>query len=192
MSDLNTRETLLMRIRSRQDDFSWEEFTSAYERYIYLVIRGINVGHHDAEDLVQSVMLAIWQKIPAFEYHPSRSKFRTWLCRITRNKVVDYIRSATSESRKVDGVETDNVSLPEVEQIAEREWKAHITDVAWENIQSEFNESTLKCFELMQEGGVAKEVAKELSVSESSVYVFYKRVKDRFIKEVRRLDVEWS
>ena len=95
MADLHTRETLLMRIRSKQDDLSWEEFTAAYERYIYLVIRGMNVGHHDAEDLVQSVMLAIWQKIPEFDYHPSRSKFRTWLCRITRNKVVDYIRSAT-------------------------------------------------------------------------------------------------
>ncbi|MCM8535694.1 MAG: sigma-70 family RNA polymerase sigma factor [Lentisphaeraceae bacterium] len=192
MSNINTRETLLMRIRSRQDDFSWEEFTSAYERYIYLVVRGMNVGHHDAEDLVQSVMLAIWQKIPEFEYQPSRSKFRTWLCRITRNKVVDYIRSATSESRKVDGVVNDEVSLPEIEQLAEREWKAHITDVAWQNIQSEFNESTLKCFELMQNDGNAKEVAAKLEISESSVYVFFKRVKDRFIKEVRRLDVEWS
>ncbi|MCH2208870.1 MAG: RNA polymerase sigma factor [Lentisphaerales bacterium] len=192
MSDLHTRETLLMRIRSKQDDLSWEEFTAAYERYIYLVIRGMNVGHHDAEDLVQSVMLAIWQKIPEFEYHPSRSKFRTWLCRITRNKVVDYIRSATSESRKIDGVHVDEVSLPEIEEIAEKEWKAHITDSAWEIIQSEFNESTLKCFQLMQNGGIAKDIAVELDISESSVYVFFKRVKDRFIKEVRRLDVEWS
>ena len=183
MSDLHTRETLLMRIRSKQDDLSWEEFTAAYERYIYLVIRGMNVGHHDAEDLVQSVMLAIWQKIPEFEYHPSRSKFRTWLCRITRNKVVDYNRSATSESRKIDGVQVDEVSLPEIEEIA---------DSAWENIQSEFNESTLKCFQLMQNGGIAKDIAVELDISESSVYVFFKRVKDRFIKEVRRLDVEWS
>lgn len=181
-----------MRIRSKQDDLSWEEFTAAYERYIYLVIRGMNVGHHDAEDLVQSVMLAIWQKIPEFDYHPSRSKFRTWLCRITRNKVVDYIRSATSESRKIDGVQIDEVSFPEIEAIAEKEWKAHITDSAWGNLQSEFNESTLKCFELMQNGGIAKEVAVELEISESSVYVFFKRVKDRFIKEVRRLDVEWS
>ena len=80
----------------------------------------------------------------------------------------------------------------EFEQIAEREWKAHITDVAWQNIKAEFNESTLECFQLMQEGGNAKDVAEKLSLSESSVYVFSKRVKDRFIKEVRRLDVEWS
>ncbi len=189
---MNTRETLLMRIRSKQDDLSWEEFSSVYERYIYLVIRGMKVNHHDAEDLVQTVLLAIWQKIPEYEYHPSSSKFRTWLCRITRNKVVDYIRSATSETRKRDGVEIDSVSLPEVEQIAEKEWKAHITDCAWKNIQGEFNSSSIECFQLMQKGDKAKVIAEKLGIAESSVYVFYKRVKDTFLREVRRLDIEWS
>jgi RNA polymerase sigma factor (sigma-70 family) len=187
-----TRETLLMRLRQKRDDLSWEEFNSAYERYIYLIIRGMKMNHHDAEDLVQTVMLAIWEKIPDFDYQPHYSKFRTWICRITRNKVVDYIRRSTSESRKREGVNIDEVTLPEVEAIAEREWKAHVTDTAWNNIQSEFQENVLECFKLLKQGKSAKDVAEALDIAESSVYVYSKRVREKFMKEIRNLNEMWN
>ena len=150
------------------------------------------MSHHDAEDLVQSVMVAIWEKIPDFEYHPQRSKFRTWICRITRNKVVDYIRSATSESRKREGVNIDEVTLPEIEAIAEREWKAHVTDTAWRNIQQDFQENVLECFKLLKAGKQAREVAETLDIAESSVYVYSKRVRERLMKEIRTLNEMWN
>ena len=187
-----TRETLLMRLRQKRDDLSWEEFSAAYERYIYLIIRGMKMSHHDAEDLVQGVMLAIWERIPDFEYHPQRSKFRTWICRITRNKVVDYIRSATSESRKREGVNLDEVTLPEIEAIAEREWKAHVTDTAWRNIQEDFQDNILECFRMLKAGKSAKEVSEKLDIAESSVYVYSKRVRERMMKEIRTLNEMWN
>lgn len=189
---MNTRETLLMRLRQKRDDLSWEEFNTAYERYIYLIIRGMKMNHHDAEDLVQGVMLAIWEKIPDFDYQPHHSKFRTWICRITRNKVVDYIRRSTSESRKREGVNIDEVTLPEVEAIAEREWKAHVTDTAWSNIQSEFQENVLECFKLLKQGKSAKDVAEVLDIAESSVYVYSKRVREKLMKEIRNLNEMWN
>jgi RNA polymerase sigma factor (sigma-70 family) len=191
MNEMDTREALLIRVRSEQDNPSWEEFTSVYERYIYLVIRGMKVDHHDAEDLVQTVLLAIWQKIPEYHYQPSRAKFRTWLCRITHNKVIDYLRHSTSESRKKEQLTPDLTSLPEIEKIAEREWKAHITDKAWQNIQKSFNGAAIECFQLMQQAIEPKEIAIKLNISNSSVYVLFKRVKDTFLREVRRLDSEW-
>lgn len=187
-----TRETLLMRLRHKRDDLSWEEFVTAYERYIYLLIRGMKMGHHDAEDLVQGVMLAIWQKIPEFEYNPDRSKFRTWICRITRNKVVDYIRSSTSESNKLNNFVLEESSLPEIEQLAENEWKAHVTDKAWEIVQKSFQSNALDCFTLLKKGESVENIAQKLEISESSVYVYSKRVKDKLIREIRLLDEMWT
>lgn len=181
-----------MRLRHKRDDLSWEEFVAAYERYIYLLIRGMKMGHHDAEDLVQGVMLAIWQKIPEFEYNPDRSKFRTWICRITRNKVVDYIRSSTSKSNKMNNYVLEESSLPEIEDLAENEWKAHVTDKAWETVSKCFEEKSLECFELVKKGNPVDEIAKKLEISESSVYVYSKRVKDRLIREIRLLDEMWN
>ena len=181
-----------MRLRHKRDDLSWEEFVAAYERYIYLLIRGMKMGHHDAEDLVQGVMLAIWQKIPEFEYNPDRSKFRTWICRITRNKVVDYIRSSTSESNKINSYVLEDSCIPEIEQLAENEWKAHVTDKAWETVQKNFEENSLACFQLMKKGEPVEKIAEKLNISESSVYVYSKRVKDRLIREIRLLDEMWT
>jgi len=187
-----TRETLLMRLRNSRDELSWEEFTDAYERYIYLLIRGMQVGHHDAEDLVQVVLLAMWKELPNFEYLPKRSKFRTWLCRITRNKVVDYIRRSTSETSKLSKMSHEVTAIPEIEKLAEREWRAHVADRAWENIQQDFSDDVLSCFTQSRQGIGVDEVARNLGVSQSSVYVYNKRIKDRLIKEIRNLDWQWS
>ena len=38
------------------------------------------------------------------------------------------------------------VSIPEVEKIAEKEWKVYISNLAWERIQKKFSEGVRKAF----------------------------------------------
>jgi RNA polymerase sigma-70 factor (ECF subfamily) len=188
-----TRATLLQRLCDSRDDMSWKEFIDAYQRYIYLVIRGMNVGHHDAEDLTQTVLLSVWEKIPGFEYSPQHSKFRTWLCRIVRNKVVDHIRSSVSQQKRIDKIKDDGgVALPEIEAIAEREWRAHVSDRAWRNIQSRFSEQVLQCFDLSREGKSTAEISEVTGIAEPTIYVYKKRVKDALLQEIRILNDNWS
>ena len=83
MSDFQpTRVTLLQRLcNNEKDELSWNEFSDAYKRYIYLLIRGMKIDHHDAEDLTQASLLGIWERISDFNYSPDSCKFRTWLYR---------------------------------------------------------------------------------------------------------------
>ena len=60
-------------------------------------------------------------KIADFQYSPDSCKFRTWLYRIVRNKVIDHIRKAnTKKNKKVEIPDADTHSSPEIYDIAEK------------------------------------------------------------------------
>ncbi|WDE98620.1 sigma-70 family RNA polymerase sigma factor [Lentisphaera profundi] len=195
MSDIqHTRESLLLRLQNKRDQFSWKEFCEAYERYIYLVIRGMKMDHHDAEDLTQNVLIKVYENIAAYDYSPEHSRFRTWLSKICRNQVIDYVRKMNAESKRVENYyqKAAQMTQPQVDALAESEWKAHVTTSAWDNIQNKFRGNATSCFEKINGGQKVAEVAQELGLSESSVYVYFKRVKDHLIAEVRRLENAWG
>ena len=76
MNNWNTRVTLLEKIRDRHDETSWEDFVYYYKQYIYVVVRGMNLNHHDAEEIVQMVLLKVWDKLPEFNYDSEKGRFR--------------------------------------------------------------------------------------------------------------------
>ena len=129
-SDYNTRHTLIAKIRNQHDDHSWEDFVYFYQRYIYVVIAKMGVNNQDVEDLVQRVLLALWEKLPSFEYEPNKCKFRTWMNQITRNTVIAYFRKQQRYKNDLDRAasirlneEDPEQSEPEVYNMAEKEWK---------------------------------------------------------------------
>ena len=128
---LSTRKTLLMRVQDQKDEGSWEEFAGYYRKYIYMVARNMRLSHHDAEDILQRTLLKLWENLPKFKYDTNRGSFRSWLCTIIRNMVINLIKK---KSRMLTGLDEeeqhkvrkylDAVQLPEVEQIAEKEVEA--------------------------------------------------------------------
>ena len=66
--NFHTRETLLEKIRNRHDEASWEDFVFYYRQYVYIIWRGMNVNHHDSEEIVQKVMMKACDKLPELEY----------------------------------------------------------------------------------------------------------------------------
>ena len=197
MSSMHTRQTLIHRISKTQDEKSWEEFVHYYKRYLYVVVRNMNVRHHDCEEIVQSVMIKVWDKLKAFQYHPSKGKFRYWLCTIARNSVIDFIRKQQSQQRRKDGLKEkesvenlNNIKLPEVEEIAEREWQNYLANLALEKIRKQYNEKHVECFLLFSEGKSVSEISEKLELSENSVYIYKGRIQETLIKEVRRLEAE--
>ena len=189
--------TLIEKISKTQDESSWQEFVRYYERYLYVVVRNMNIQHHDCEEIVQGVMLKVWDKLKEFQYHPSKGKFRYWLCAIARNAVIDFIRRQQSQQRRKDGLrqqeeisESGINTLPEVEEIAEREWQNYLANLALDKIRKEFKDTHVTCFLRFTEGIAVADIAKEVDLSENSVYVYKSRVQDSLIKEVKRLEQE--
>ena len=100
-----TRQTLIQKICNQYDDDAWNDFVSLYKGYIYIVIRKMNIPHDQVADLLQEILLKLWNKLPEFKYEPNKAKFRTWLNRITKNHVLNYLRDESSRLTKQDEVE---------------------------------------------------------------------------------------
>lgn len=190
-----TRITLLEKIRNQHDNNAWSEFAQYYRGFIYNIIRRMNIGHHDAEEIIQNVLLKSWKKLPEFEYNPDRGRFRGWLCRVTGNEVRLFIRkqkhnfnNASLDDENWPAI--DSCTEPEIEKIAEEEWRKYLPELAWKNIKGKFEENARKTFLMLKENISPQEIARKLNIAESTVYVHKKRIVDKIKIEVNRLNNE--
>ena len=60
--------------------------------------------------------------------------------------------------------------------------------MAWNNIEKEFTVNVRECFLLMADDIPVGDIAQKFGISESSVYVYKKRVQDRLFAEINRLE----
>ncbi len=94
MPDLNTRPTLILRIRDHSDAIAWGEFVEAYTPLIYNFCLARGLAPTDASDVCQDVMRSVSIAIKGFDYDPTRGTFRSWLYTVTRNQLNKFFRSA--------------------------------------------------------------------------------------------------
>lgn len=197
-NSLNTRQTLLIRIRNQHDEKSWEEFIVYYQNYVFAVVNNMNISHHDAEDIVQTVMLKSWEKLPEFEYSTHKGRFRGWLATVTRNAVSNFLRKKKWELNNLDNPEIDSkaqeylngISLPEIEQISKREWKLYIAGLAWKNVKKQLSEESTEAFIMLADDVPPQEVSKKMGIPIDSLYVYKARIKKRLCQEIKHLEDE--
>ncbi len=67
---------------------SWEEVAETHGRFIYSLAYRLAGNHHDAQDLVQEVLLRVRRGL--INYKPGN--FEGWLSRITTNAFLDRVR----------------------------------------------------------------------------------------------------
>ena len=89
---LQTRRSLLSRLRDHEDKESWQTFFDRYWRLLYNVARRAGLDDVDAQDVVQDTVIAVAKEIPDFRYDRERGTFKQWLFRILRRRVSDHFR----------------------------------------------------------------------------------------------------
>ncbi len=111
-----------------------------YRRYIYAIIRSTNISEHDTEDLLQQVLINLWNNLPKMDYDKI-NRFRSWLSTVTKNCVTDFIRKRIRDANRLEKASKDDtltylksIRLPEIDTIVEREREIHLTNLALENI----------------------------------------------------------
>ena len=88
-----TRQTLILRLKSTEDAAAWEEFVEIYYPLIHRLATTKGLQAADAQDVAQEVLSKIAKAINQFDPHPESGSFRGWISRITRNMVIDFLRS---------------------------------------------------------------------------------------------------
>jgi RNA polymerase sigma factor (sigma-70 family) len=164
-----------------------------------MVARNIRLSHHDAEDILQRTLLKLWENLPKFKYDTSKGSFRSWLCTVIRNMVINLVKKKSRMLTVLDDEEQyrvkrylDSVQLTVLDEIAEREWRVFLANSAWNNIEVGLTDKVKAVFLMLKKGVALDEVAEALKIQKNTVYVYKLRVQEKLAKEVKRLEKDLS
>jgi RNA polymerase sigma-70 factor (ECF subfamily) len=183
---VETRVSLIERVRDREDPAAWNEFFDVYRPLLTAYVRKRGVSEHDAADVVQDVFARLVRNLADFEFDPERGRFRTWLWRVTHNALTDWARRRATRDR-AERVWVDQFQ-PADDGASEDDWNAlyrrRILEVVLERVRATTQPATWECFAgRILADRPAAEIAAETGVSVNAVYVNASRVLARVREE---------
>src|SRR6266545_4859896 len=93
---IQTRWSLIGRLKDMDDQQSWQEFFDAYWKLIYAVALKAGLSDAEAQDVVQETVISVAKKMPEFKCDPAAGSFKSWLLTLTRWRIVDQLRKRGS------------------------------------------------------------------------------------------------
>lgn len=94
-ADDHEEDFRLVALAQKGDMEAYDQLVIRHRGKIYAMIRNMVKNDADAWDLSQDAFVKAWQALPRFE---ARSRFSTWLFRISHNVVYDWVRKRKIES----------------------------------------------------------------------------------------------
>lgn len=176
-----TQATLLERLRDGEAVMAWEDFFQRYWRLIYTTARARGCRDHTAEEIVQEVMLTVFQNRDVFRYDPKRGRFRDWLRTVARNAVAEHRRGPSERVRARGGDSEDRSPEPVEESRPDAAWEAAFEQsmlaALLDVVRREVAPETYQAFELLALAELSgRQVAKLTGLSRNAVYLARKRV----------------
>ena len=92
---------LIERIRNGERA-AFMEFYDRFSPLLFSVAARVLSDRKEAEDILQEVMLAIWNK--SGEYDPALGRLSSWAVVLTRNRALDRLRARTRRLRLIEEV----------------------------------------------------------------------------------------
>ena len=187
-----TRLSLIARLVDLENEDAWNEFVLIYQPVIQRFLTKYGLQYADAAEVTQEVLSGVVKSIDSWDGSNQTSSFRGWLYRITRNKAVNLIREKTREAAinlnsnlNLGQIAQANIENAESEFLGEFErqtflWAAEtikpsIKPVNWQA----FWRSTI-------DGQSIEQVAKDLNIDSSAVYVARCRIMKRLTELVQK------
>jgi RNA polymerase sigma-70 factor (ECF subfamily) len=188
-----TRHSLLLRAQAGEAN-AWKDLTDLYRPLIIAWLNRQGVPAGDLEDLSQDVLLSVVKNLPTFEHSGHLGAFRSWLRTIVCSRTSDYWRAGGASNKASGGSGAAAV----LQQIADpdsdlnRQWDEEhdrfVLGCLLDQVEEEFEPVTLRAFRrLALDGASGAEVAEELGLSVSAVYVAKSRVLQRIRQEAEGL-----
>ncbi len=188
----DTRASLILRLPTKADAQAWREFVSIYEPFLHRFIRRQGLQDADARELVQDVLLSVVQAVGHWQSDATRAKFRTWLFRIARNRLIDVL-----SKRQRQATHSGTSGLYEVAQsdgLVEQALLAHRRELfrwAAAKVKEQVQPATWLAFwRTSVDEAPVPDVAKELGITPGAVYIARSRVLNRLKEELKTLEAD--
>lgn len=189
-----TQTNLLWAVRDTTNKEAWISFYRIYAPMLGHFAQRLGLSDADCEDVTQDVLMAAHRSLVSGVYDPARGRFRRWLYGIARKRVMQAMRERHRRTRVqhaalASGLDPlQQLADPQGEAAAahlwEQEWRYALLDEALRQVSGTMGEKVFQAFNLFAlERHQAEQVAEQLGIAVSSVYVY----KQRVLKAVR----EW-
>ena len=189
-----TSPTLLVRLRrTPTDEGAWQEFCRRYGGRILLWCRQWHLHEADAQDVTQTVLLTLAERMRHFDYDPAGS-FRGWLRTVTLNAW----RKLAASQRRAGAGSGDSVVDRLLQTVAarddlvaklEEEFDRELLDEALVRVQLSVTRERWEAFRLTAlEGMSGAEAARKLSLKVATVYSMRSKVQKLVRTEMNKLE----
>jgi RNA polymerase sigma-70 factor (ECF subfamily) len=149
----------------------FEGIIEQHKGILFKVSRAYCPNAEDRQDLIQEMMIQIWQSIHKYNDH---YKITTWLYRILLNVAISFYRKSSKRARKYTELPEQMAEIP-VEDKSENERQLNLLD----QFISELKEIDKALMILYLEDKSHTEIAEILGLSVSNVGTKIGRIKDK-------------
>jgi RNA polymerase sigma-70 factor (ECF subfamily) len=206
---LQTRRSLLSRLKDWHDQDSWQQFYDIYSNLIFGVALGAGLTHEEAQDALQETVFTVAKQLtsengekPAFTYDPAVGSFKNWLLHTTRWKINDQFRKRGPLVRKPPRRDSRTNKTPteaqipdpngdELEAKFEREYKETLQERALDKVKHSVKAKHYQVYDLyVIKQWPTEKVAQVLGLNAGQVFLIKHRIVGIIKKEVQRLQKE--
>ena len=189
-----TSPTLLVRLRrTPTDEAAWQEFCRRYGARILLWCRQWHLQEADAQDVTQTVLLTLAERMRSFDYDPAGS-FRGWLRTVTLNAwrklaARQHRAGAGSGDSVVDRLLQTVAARDDLVAKLEEEFDRELLEQAILRVRLRVEPHTWDAFRLVAlEGHSGAEAAARLGMKVAAVFVAKGRVQKMLREEIDLLE----
>ncbi|HWB11068.1 MAG TPA: sigma-70 family RNA polymerase sigma factor [Pirellulales bacterium] len=190
-----TRVSLIVRLKDRDDQEAWGEFLEIYRPLVYRLATSKGLQDADAEDVVQQVFGSVARAVDRWQPDAARATFRTWLTTIARNAIINALVRRAPD--RASGDTADRELLVEYEdetpdsRVLLTEARREIFQWAARRARDEFEPKTWDAFWLTAvEGQDVAQVAEAIGKKPGAIYAARSRVMKRLKQIVQHWDSE--
>jgi RNA polymerase sigma-70 factor (ECF subfamily) len=189
MAPETTHPSLLARVRDPQDAEAWREFEARYRDLIRRYCRKRGLQQADAEDVSQTVLLALSRALKRFHFDPRRGRFRDYLGRVVHHAILRHGAHPRRPTDPLDATVLDSLTTPldaERDEPWEREWMLHHYRLALQFVRGESTPTNLAIFERVLSGESVATVAQACATTPQAVHKVCQRFRDALRERIAR------
>ena len=150
---------------------AFQELIKQHRGILYKVAKAYCPLEEEREDLIQEMMIQIWQAFPRYN---AQYKSSTWIYRIALNVAISYYRKKTTQQRRQQVLDAQPLPTAETDY-SEKEQQFRLL----EQFINELKELDKALMVLYLEDRSHAEIAEILGISQSNVATKIGRIKDK-------------
>jgi RNA polymerase sigma-70 factor (ECF subfamily) len=191
MPPLETRLSLIVRLKCEQDELAWRDFIGQYEKFLQQIVRRQGVPEALVPDATQQILMAISRSLETWKDDGNPGSFRRWMHTVARHVVVRFMTRERKQTAAAGGSDPlgllNAVESPPDRDLLQR-YEHELIVWAAEQVRHEFLATSWAAFWATTiEHRAVEDVARELQVSPGSIYMSRSRIMASIRKKIREV-----